>query len=390
MRVLVSGASIAGPAVTFWLHHNGFEVTVVEKAASVRNGGYPIDVRGTALEVARRMGILPQLRQADIKTRRLTFLDADGSVAASVHPQHVVGGVDGQDLEVRRGDLTQVLHEAVRDDVEFVFHDSIDVLDEHEDGVRVTFRSGAQREFDLVVGADGLHSRTRELIFGPELQFHRYLGFCFAGFTTPNTLGLSHEGIMWNTPGKAAALYGVRDSDELHGFLNIARPQPPLELLRDPDAQRELVADAFAGEGWEIPNLVKAMREADDLFFDTVSQIHLPAWSRGRVALVGDAAHAPSFLTGQGSSIALVSAYMLADALAAHTDHTEAFAAYEAGTREFVELNQALVGEGDAALFPTTREALEKRNAGLRALTEMPPATGRPEHSALVLPAPRR
>jgi 2-polyprenyl-6-methoxyphenol hydroxylase-like FAD-dependent oxidoreductase len=390
VRVLVSGASIAGPAVAFWLHRNGFEVTVVEKAASVRNGGYPIDVRGTALEVARRMGILPQLRQADIKTRRLTFLDADGSVAASVHPQHVVGGVDGQDLEVRRGDLTQVLHEAVRDDVEFVFHDSIDVLDEHEDGVRVTFRSGAQREFDLVVGADGLHSRTRELVFGPELQFHRYLGFCFAGFTTPNTFGLSHEGIMWNTPGKAAALYGVRDSDELHGFLNIARPQPPLELLRDPDAQRELVADAFAGEGWEIPNLVKAMREADDLFFDTVSQIHLPAWSRGRVALVGDAAHAPSFLTGQGSSIALVSAYMLADALAAHTDHTEAFAAYEAGTREFVELNQALVGEGDAALFPTTREALEKRNAGLRALAEMPPATGRPEHSALVLPAPRR
>lgn len=390
MRVLVSGASIAGPAVAFWLHRNGFDVTVVEKSASVRTGGYPIDVRGTALDVVSRMGILPRLRQADIKTRRLTFLDADGSVAASVHPQHVVGGVDGQDLEIRRGDLTEVLYEAVRDDVEFVFNDSIDALDEREDGVRVTFRSGAQQEFDLVVGADGLHSRTRELVFGPELRFHRYLGFCFAGFTMPNTFGLSHEGIIRNTPGKAAVLYGVRDSDVLHGFLNLARPQPPMELLRDPDAQRELVADGFAGEGWEIPTMVKAMREADDLFFDTVSQIHLPAWSRGRVALVGDAAHAPSFLTGQGSSLALVGAYVLADALAAHTHHTEAFTSYEATTREFVELNQGLVGEGDAALFPTTQEALEKRNAGLRALAEMPPATSRPEYSALTLPAPRR
>ena len=386
MRVLVSGASIAGPATAFWLHRNGFEVTVVEKASAVRDGGYPIDVRGTALEVVRRMGILPQLQDADIETRRLTFLEADGTVAAAVHPQHVTGGVDGQDLEVRRGDLTSVLHDAVRDDVEFVFNDSIDALDEHPEGVRVTFRSGARRDFDLVIGADGLHSRTRELTFGPELQFHRYLGFCFAGFTMPNTFGLSHEGILWNAPGRAAALYGVQDGDVVHGFLNFLGPQPPMELLRDPEAQRELVADAFAGDGWEIPSMVKAMREADDLFFDTVSQIHLPAWSRGRVALVGDAAYAPSFLTGQGSSIALVGAYVLADALASTTDHTEAFTAYEAGAREFVELNQALVGEGDAALFPTTEEALEKRNAGLRGLTEPPPATGRPEHSALTLP----
>ncbi|GAB3695560.1 FAD-dependent monooxygenase [Saccharopolyspora tripterygii] len=386
MRVLVSGASIAGPATAFWLHRKGFEVTVVEKAPAVRDGGYPIDVRGTALEVVRRMGILPQLREADIESRRLTFLEADGTVAAAVHPQHVTGGVDGQDLEVRRGDLTSVLHDAVREDVEFVFNDSIDVLDERSEGVRVTFRSGAQRDFDLVVGADGLHSRTRELTFGPELQFHRYLGFCFAGFTMPNNFGLSHEAVLWNAPGRAAAVYGVQDSDFVHGFLNFLGPQPPMELLRDPEAQRELVAAAFAEDGWEIPSMVKAMREADDLFFDTVSQIHLPAWSRGRVALVGDAAHAPSFLSGQGSSLALVGPYVLADALASTTDHAEAFTAYEARSREFVELNQALVGEGDAALFPTTAEALERRNAGLRGLTDPPPATGRPEHSALTLP----
>jgi 2-polyprenyl-6-methoxyphenol hydroxylase-like FAD-dependent oxidoreductase len=384
--VLVSGASIAGPAVAFWLHRYGFAVTVVEKAGGPRGGGYPIDVRGTAVEVARRMGILPRLQEAHIKSRQLTFLHADGSVAAAVHPQAVVGGVEGRDVELPRGDLTEILYGTVRDEVEFVFDDSIDTLTEHEHGVDVTFSSGVQRGFDLVLGADGLHSRTRELVFGPERRVHRYLGYCFAIFTMPNTCGLSHEGILWNTPGRAAALYAVRDSDELHAFLTFARPEPPYELLRDPEAQRDLVATTFAGDGWEIPAMVAAMRHANDLFFDTVSQVHMPCWSSGRVALVGDAAYAPSFLTGQGSSLALVGAYMLADSLATHRDHIAAFAAYERDIRGFVELNQAQVGAGSATLFPTTAEALEQRNNRLRGLTARPPETGRPAHTALTLP----
>jgi 2-polyprenyl-6-methoxyphenol hydroxylase-like FAD-dependent oxidoreductase len=385
--VLVSGASIAGPAVAYWLHRYGFAVTVVEKATGVRGGGYPIDVRGTALEVTRRMGILPQLQEAHIESRRLTFLDADGSTVASVRPEAVTGGVEGSDIEVRRGDLTSVLYRAVADDVEFVFDDSVDVLTQHEHGVDVTFRSGAQRSFDLVVGADGLHSRTRELVFGPEEQFHRYLGYCFAGFTMPNTSGLSHEGVLWSTPGRGAALYAVRDSDELHGFLTFARPEPPYDAFRDPAAQRDLVAAAFADDGWEIPAMVAAMRDADDLFFDVVSQIRQPRWAGGRVALVGDAAAAPSFLTGQGSSLALVGAYMLAGTLATHRDHTAAFAAYERDTRGFVELNQAQVGKGAAALFPVTAEDLARRNERLRGLSTLPPQNGRPAHTALALPA---
>ncbi|MFI7408502.1 FAD-dependent monooxygenase [Streptomyces sp. NPDC049627] len=384
--VLVSGASIAGPAVAFWLHRYGFAVTVVEKSIGLRGGGYPIDVRGTAVEVARRMGILPQLQEAHIESRRLTFLNADGSEAAVVHPQAVTGGVEGRDVEVRRGDLADVLYGTVRDEVEFVFDDSIDTLTEHEHGVDVTFRSGVQRSFDLVLGADGLHSHTRRLVFGPERQFHHYLGYCFAVFTMPNTLGLSHEVLIWNTPGRAAALYAVGDSNELHAFLNFAHPEPPYEVLRDAGAQRDLVATTFADDGWEIPAMVTAMRHADAPFFDTVSQVRMPCWSSGRVALVGDAAHAPSFLTGQGSSLALVGAYMLAGSLAAHRDHTGAFAAYERDIRGFVELNQAQVGEGDAALFPTTAEALEKRNDMLRGLTSLPPETGRPAHTALTLP----
>jgi 2-polyprenyl-6-methoxyphenol hydroxylase-like FAD-dependent oxidoreductase len=149
----------------------------VEKAEALRGGGYPIDLRGTALEVVRRMGVLPPLQAAHVDSRKITFLNPDGSLITSVRPDAIVGGVEGRDLEVRRADLAEILYGAVRDDVEFLFDDSIATLDEHDHGMDVRFRSGAQRTFDLVIGADGLHSHTRGLVFGPEEQFHRYLGY---------------------------------------------------------------------------------------------------------------------------------------------------------------------------------------------------------------------
>ncbi|MDQ0913298.1 2-polyprenyl-6-methoxyphenol hydroxylase-like FAD-dependent oxidoreductase [Streptomyces canus] len=386
-NVLISGAGISGSALAYWLHRSGFTVTVVEKAGAPRDGGYPIDIRGTATEVVRRMGILPQLRDVHIDSRRCTFLDAHGSEVASLHPSAVVGSVEGQDLEVRRGDLAALLHVLVRDDAEFLFGDSIHTLDRSGQGVDVTFHSGRQRRYDLVVGADGMHSPTRELLFGPEKEFHRYLGYCFALFTMPNTFGLSRELMLWNSPGRAAALYAVGKNDELHAFLTFHRPEPPFGALRNPGAQRDLVAQIFAGAGWEVPGMVDAMRDADDLFFDMAGQIRMPRWSSGRVVLVGDAAYAPSFLTGQGSSLALVGAYMLAHALATHRDHAVAFAAHERALRAFVAMNQALVDNGGATLFPTTARALEQRNTMLRDLVTMPSAPTRPAHSALTLPA---
>jgi 2-polyprenyl-6-methoxyphenol hydroxylase-like FAD-dependent oxidoreductase len=385
--VLISGASIAGPALAYWLHRYGFAVTVVEKASAPRGGGYPIDVRGTAIEVVKRMGLLPRLQEAHIDTRRLTFLDAKGGEVASIRPYALAGSVEGRDLEVARGDLTALLYAAVRDDVEFRFDDSIDTLDQSDHGVDITFESGVRRTFDLVVGADGMHSHTRRILFGPESRFHRYLGYRFAVFTMPNTFGLSRELMLWNTPGKAAALYATEENAaELHAFLNFHRPEPPLGALRDREAQEEFVAEAFAGAGWKVPGIVNAMREADDLFYDTVGQIRMPTWSNGRVALVGDAAYAPSFLTGQGSSLALVGAYMLAHSLAANRNHVTAFASYEQDTREFVTANQALVDHGAAGLFPTTVQALEQRNARIRDLTTMPAPTTRPAYTALMLP----
>ncbi|MBH5338084.1 FAD-dependent monooxygenase [Streptomyces pactum] len=384
--VLISGAGVCGAALAYWLHRSGCAVTVVEKAGAPRDGGYPIDIRGTATEVVRRMGILPRLRDAHLDARRLTFLDADGSEVASLTPGAVAGGAEGQDLEVRRGDLTTILHAAVRDDLEFLFDDSIDTLDQAGPEVDVTFRSGRRRTFDLVLGADGMHSHTRQAVFGPEERFHRHLGYCFALFTMANTRGLAREVVVWNTPGRTAALYAAGDGDDVHALLAFHRPRPPVAALRDPGARRDLVAAAFTGAGWEVPGMVGAMRDADDLFFDTVGQIRMPHWSSGRVALVGDAAYAPSFLTGQGTSLALVGAYMLAHALAVHRDHTAAFAAYERALRPFVAMNQALVDNGAATLLPVTARALDRRNTMLRNLVAVPSATARPAHTALTLP----
>jgi 2-polyprenyl-6-methoxyphenol hydroxylase-like FAD-dependent oxidoreductase len=390
-KVLISGASIAGPALAYWLHRYGFAVTVVEKASAPRGGGYPIDVRGTAIEVARRMGILPRLRDAHVDSQRMTFLDPDGGEIAAVAPHALAGSVAGRDLEVPRGDLTAILYDAVRDDVEFRFDDSIDTLEQSDHGVDVTFRGGGRRTFDAVVGADGMHSHTRTLLFGLEAPFHRYLGYCFAVFTMPNTFGLSRELVMWNGAGRAAALYatGGKD-DEVHAFLNLHRPDPPLDAFRgtEPDLFAGAFDGAFAGAGWKVPEIIDAMRDADDLFCDTVGQIRMPAWSSGRVGLVGDAAYAPSFLTGQGSSLALVGAYMLAHALATDRDPAAAFATYEHGMRPFVTANQALVDHGAAGLFPTTTQALEERNTKIRNLATMPAAPVRPEYSALALPEP--
>ncbi|MFE7441025.1 FAD-dependent monooxygenase [Streptomyces chartreusis] len=365
-RVLISGASIAGPALAYWLDRYGFEVTVVEKAAMVRGGGYAIDIRGSAREVVDRMGLLPRLRQAHVSTQRMTFVDASGERVASLQPEQVTGGEAGLDLEVRRGDLADALNGPLRDRAEYLFNDSIAMMDDDGDAVRVTFDSGTNRTFDLVIGADGLHSNTRRLVFGPEEPFHRYLGKVFAGFTLPNEFGLTHEGTIWNEPGRSAVLYAHESSELLHGFFAFTHETPPFDAFRNPNAQRDLVARHFPEKAWHLPRLVESMREADDLFFDIVSQIHLPAWSRGRVVLAGDAAHATSFLAGQGTSVSLVGAYVLAGELATHAHHSAAFAAYERRMRPFAERNQALATGGSTMVTPTTREELDARNAMLR------------------------
>jgi 2-polyprenyl-6-methoxyphenol hydroxylase-like FAD-dependent oxidoreductase len=391
--VLISGASIAGPALAYWLDRYGFDVTVVERADAIRSGGYPIDVRGTAIDVVERMGVLPQLRSAHIDTRKLTFLDADGNPIATIVPEDLAGGVTGRHVELPRGELTSALYDLSRDrKVRYRFNDCIDALHDDGAGVDVRFSSGAEQRFDIVIGADGMHSNTRALVFGPEAPFNRYLGFCFNLFSLPNDLGLSHEAAVYAEPGRAAGVYAVGGSHTLLAFLNFATDEPPFHSHIDVDKQRQRTAEIFRHGGWQIPRLVAAMLRADDLFFDTVSQIHMPRWWSGRVALAGDAAHAPSFLSGQGTSLALVGAYVLAGELAAHADPVDAFASYERIARPFMEANQALaLRKGGSLLMPRTREELDARNAALAAMQASQKAPSRAEqssqvHNALRLP----
>jgi 2-polyprenyl-6-methoxyphenol hydroxylase-like FAD-dependent oxidoreductase len=365
-KVLISGASVAGPALAYWLYRYGFAVTVVERADAVRSGGYPIDVRGTAIGVVERMGLLSQLQAAHIDTRQLTFVDAAGAPIAVISPEHLSGGIASGHIELPRGALTSLLYEQTRHEaIRYQFSDSITALEDDGAGVNVRFKNGAPDRFDIVVGADGLHSNTRALVLGPEEPFNRYLGRCFNLFSLPNYGGFSHEAIIYAEPGRTAGVYAVGTNETLHAFLIFAADEAPFRSHPDIDQQRRRTAEIFAGSGWQVPRLVEAMQHATDLYFDTVSQIHLPCWSSGRVVLVGDAACAPSFLSGQGTSLALVGAYVLAGELATHANPAEAFASYEHIVRPFAEANQALASSGASILLPRSSEELDQRNRAL-------------------------
>jgi 2-polyprenyl-6-methoxyphenol hydroxylase-like FAD-dependent oxidoreductase len=367
-------------------------VTVVERAPAVRSGGYPIDVRGTALAVIERMGLLPQVKAAHIGSRTLTFVDARGKAIGTV-PIYDFAGSDAADVELPRGELTTLLFGLTKTSrVRYRFDASIEALEDDGAGVNVRFRSGERQRYDVVIGADGLHSNTRRLVFGPEEPFNRYLGYTFNLFSMPNDLGLSHGAIVYAEAGRAAGAYAVRESPEVFSFLIFTMEKPPFGAHPAAAEQIERTAAVFADGGWEAPRLVEAMRHADDLYFDTVSQIRMPCWSKGRVALTGDAAFAPSFLSGQGTSLALVGAYVLAGELAVHDNPTDAFASYERIVRPFVEANQALaIKEGGSFFLPRTQQEVDARNRMLASLasggaTEMPGGNSREVHSALRLP----
>ena len=392
-NVLISGASIAGPALAFWLTRYGIKVTVVERASSLRGGGYPIDIRGTALDAVERMGLYEQMRAKHVDTQHLTFVDEHGEVIAKLNPEALTGGVKGKDVEIRRGDIGTILYAVTQDKVNYKFNDSIASLNEYADGVTVTFVSGDSGVYDIVIGADGLHSHTRSLIFGHESQFEKYIGNCFAGFTIPNTFGLDRGALSYTMVGKSATLYAAKHSDRVHAFLSFRYPHSPFQKRISEEDKRDLTANEFKGiNDWIVPQMVEEMRRADDLFFDSVSQIYMPTWSRGRIVLAGDAAHATSFASGQGSSMALVGAYILAGELATKADYSTAFAEYERIARPFVEMNQALVKVGTSLLQPNTPEELKARNDLLRKMAAEPAAKvsseddSRRVHSALKLP----
>jgi 2-polyprenyl-6-methoxyphenol hydroxylase-like FAD-dependent oxidoreductase len=368
LTILISGAGIAGSTLAYWLVRQGHRPVLVERTPELRVGGHAVDIRGTALEVIERMGLDTEVRDARTQILTLSAVRPDGARTYDValRPVHEARG--DREIEIMRDDLVRILFGAVSDDVEVVFGDSVRTLTP-QDGARVAveFERGTAREVDLVVGADGQHSAIRELTMGPERGLTHHLGAYLSIYTVDNLLGLRDRAVLYNEPGRAAAMFTVRGNQRAKVVLLFR--SPPLDIdFGDPAAQHDVLRRRFAGMGWHTGRLIESLPDAYDFYFDEMSQVRLPRWSTGRVALLGDAAFGPSPMSGQGTSLALIGAFLLAHHLAAEHAPATALDLWENEFRPNVELNQALATDGMSTLLPASRLGIFARNQTMRLL----------------------
>ena len=369
--ILVSGAGIAGPALAYWLSSSGHDVTVVERAAAVRPAVRPWTCAGQAATVVERMGVMDRVRSVALDQRGVAWVDARGRITARMP----VDAFDGEgiisEIEVLRDDLADVLHDATRTRVEYVFGDTVIGLRQDDSGVDVRFENAPPRRFGLVIGADGLYSPIRRLVFG-DAGLHP-LGCAMAWFSAPPVADLDGWYLMHNAAGgRVASLRPGRTPGATKAGLGLARGP----ARRSAPRRRRPTGAAhpgLRGRGWKAPMLVEAMGAAPDFAFTAVAQVRLPRWSHGRVALVGDAAACPTPLTGLGTSVALVQAYVLAGELArARGDHRVAFDRYEEVARPYVATAQELPPGGVNGYAPRSALAIRLRTASMRAMTRWP------------------
>jgi 2-polyprenyl-6-methoxyphenol hydroxylase-like FAD-dependent oxidoreductase len=340
MRVLISGAGPAGLTVAYWLRRCGFLPTIVERAPSLLTGGYKIDVRGTALQVLRRTGIHDAVVAASTDMQGALLVDRDGKIINEMSGD-AFGHRAGEDVEIIRGALCQILMDHISD-AEFMFGDSVQAISQSSDCVQVGFTRNSPREFDLVIGADGLHSNVRGIVFGEESRFVRDLGLYLCVYTVPNYLNLDRLEMQYSELGRVAAIWSSRGDATAKACFGFAAPSVQIDL-RDRVQQQQVLTDVYGGIGWEVPRLLELAPSAPDFYFDVAAQIHMTHWSQGRVVLVGDAGYCASPMSGQGTSLALIGAYVLAGELAAASGaYQTAFHQYEKELRPFVVLNQAL------------------------------------------------
>ena len=377
-NILISGASVAGPALAWWLARHGFRPTVVERASHLRGGGYAVDFRGPAhLSVLAQMGILDQISAHQTHLAATTYVDEDSRPVASMP-----AGIFAGDVEILRGDLGRILYEATRDRTEYLFGDSVTALREDDDGVHVTFARSAPRTFDLVIGADGLHSGIRRLAFAGQPDHVTDLGLYVAIFGVPDRYGLDHEGLLYSVPGKTAAVFSAPGTGQaVAQFFFRAPGGRPIDFdYRDTARQQKILASAFADVGWHVPGLLGQLPEASDFYFDSVSQVRLDRWSSGRVALTGDAGYAAG-PGGNGTGTAVVAAYVLAGELAAAGgDYRTAYDRYERRLRPYVARGQKQARGGADFLAPDTAKKIAQRNRFFRLLPYLPPARALVKH----------
>lgn len=364
-EILVSGASVAGTAAAFWLGRHGHSVTVVERHRGPRPGGQAIDVRGPALTVLDRMGLLAAAQKRRTQIRGSSVVDRDGNeVSRDTESTPTGGRIDSPDIELLRDDLVELLYGASQWTTDYLFDDTITALADDGASVHVTFERAAPRDFDLVVGADGLHSTVRRLVFGPEENFIERLGTHAAIFTVPNFLDLDYWQMWHYGDSTMAGVYSARNNAEARAMLGFMDPDLRIDC-RDIEAQFGELERRMAGDGWIRPQLLEYMRTAPDFYFDEMSQIKMDRWSRGRVALVGDAGYCCSPLSGQGTSVALLGAYILAGELDASTqdgtaDHERGFANYQREFADYVQRNQWLVVDNIPGGAPIPQEVFDR------------------------------
>ncbi|HEY5822647.1 MAG TPA: FAD-dependent monooxygenase [Propionibacteriaceae bacterium] len=350
--VLISGASIAGPALAYWLHLYGYDVTVVERAAALREGGQNVDVRGAGREVSRRMGVEDAIRAASTGEVGLRFVDAGGQTIGAFPVGTSDSGGATAELEILRGDLARLLVERTQDDATYVYGDHITGLDERADRVHVTFAHGPEQSFDLVVAADGIRSTTRTLVVGDEAEV-KPLGMYTAWMTIPKTASDDAWWRWFNAPGGRSVNLRPDNVGTTRATLSFMSEPQGYERL-DTAGVKDLLRQHFAGVGWEVPRILAALDETD-VYFEAIGQVRAPHWSRGRVALLGDAAYCASPISGMGTSLALTGAYVLAGELSRQPDHVQAFAAYEKIMRPYVDQAQQLPPGTPQVANPRTR-----------------------------------
>jgi 2-polyprenyl-6-methoxyphenol hydroxylase-like FAD-dependent oxidoreductase len=366
--ILISGLGIAGPTLAFWLKAGGFEPTLIERSPRLRTGGYVIDFWGLGYDIAERMGLRKNIERVGYHVQEVRVVDDRSKRVAGFEVDVFRELTNGRYVTLGRSELSHLLFEKAASTSEVMFDNEIVSLEDREDGVCVQFKHGRARQFDLVVGADGLHSQVRRLLFGPQHQFEKNLGYAVAAFEVSGYRPRDEDVyVMYGRPGRSLGRFTMRENRTLFLFVfatgNDALPQTL-------DGQKELLLALYADDKWECRHILDELKGARELYFDRVSQIRMPSWSRGRVALVGDAAFCVSLLAGQGSALAMTSAYVLAGELSkAGGRHELAFREYEAFLRAYIHTKQEGAGRFGGALAPKTQWGLWFRNQVMNAFT---------------------
>lgn len=361
-KVLVSGASMAGLSTAYWLNKLGYKVTVVEIANEPRTNGAAVDLRGNTINSIKRMGIFDQLKAQRLNVESIEFKNADDSAAGSI----VLTGEEEQhlndDIEIERDKFVSILFAALKNDIEFIFNNSITALEETKEDIKVSFKTGNKQVFDLVIGCDGIHSVVRKIWFGEENEYSHFLEAYFS-ISIVNKLLIKQDTMqMYNVPGKAITLNAYNNKTDIV-FCFLSEKEISYDY-RDEEQQRKIILEQFLGQSWRTQELLQEVKNADFFYFDKFCQIKMPSWTKGRVALVGDAGYCASPAAGMGASLSVEGATALADALQKHSGNFElAFKDYNQNLRPFIEEVQVEAEVNVKENFiPRTEEAIRKRN----------------------------